>query len=516
LTVDLLSAEIGSTTTIVSAFDGVMPYGGAGAGDESRGETPPGALPPAGPGRRTGPRLLAQGSAPTSVVSGDVRIGLEAAVDDLRRKLGADELAWHRMSACSSAAGGLRMSVHGLVYDMTVKAAREAALGAGANLVQVTAGRLRSRDIEKTLSLKANIIMIAGGLDYGERDTALDNAELLRHALTTAGLAIPVIYAGNVENQDEIRQLFADGPSRLYICPNVYPRIDEINIEPARKVIQEVFEEHIVTAPGMEHIRDLVDGPIMPVPGAVMAAAAMLRENIGDLAVIDVGGATTDVHSVCDPSAEVERILIAPEPRAKRTVEGDLGVYVNRTSVLEAVGAEDLLRAAGPGGLGADPGDALRGSDAGTLAAAVANLPPIPSSEEERRLASALAYHAARIALSRHAGRMRELYSMAGKQKLAEGKDLTALKWIIGTGGALTRLPGGEDLLRSVLLSGGAGRLYPLPETAVLLDRDYLMAAAGLMSGEYPEAARSLLAASLGLELPESADGGADFPAEEN
>lgn len=31
-------------------------------------------------------------------------------------------------------------------------------------------------------------------------------------------------------------------------------------------VIQDVFEKHIVHAPGMEKIRDMVTGPILPTP----------------------------------------------------------------------------------------------------------------------------------------------------------------------------------------------------------------------------------------------------------
>jgi hypothetical protein len=44
------------------------------------------------------------------------------------------------MLAASSAAGGLSMTVHGLVYDMTVRAAREAALGQAPSIRFVTAG----------------------------------------------------------------------------------------------------------------------------------------------------------------------------------------------------------------------------------------------------------------------------------------------------------------------------------------------------------------------------------------
>ncbi|MPU17892.1 DNA mismatch repair protein MutL, partial [Acinetobacter baumannii] len=72
--------------------------------------------------------------------------------------------------------------------------------------------------------------------------------------------------------------------------------------------------------------KEMVDGAIMPTPGAVMEATKLLYEIIGDVIVVDVGGATTDVHSVTEGSVEILDILVTPEPKAKRTVEGDLGV----------------------------------------------------------------------------------------------------------------------------------------------------------------------------------------------
>ena len=321
--IDVLIAEIGSTTTLVNAFDDIDSLS---------------------------PVFLGQGSAQTSIEEGDVRIGLEGAIKNLKVNLSnprkheqtykkrfqqSEELTWDSFLATSSAAGGLRMTVHGLVYDMTVKAAREAALGAGANIHQVIAGKMRQSDIDMMIGIKPNIIMIAGGVNYGERDTALGNAEAIFNALNLASFRIPVIYAGNIENQDEIKKIFSNYNGKLVIVGNVYPRIDDLNIGPARKIIQQVFEDHIIHAPGMDHIRDMVDGPIVPTPGGVMLAAEILKENIGDLIVIDVGGATTDIHSVTNGSEEISRILISPEPYAKRTVEGDLGIYVNRKNVLQ-------------------------------------------------------------------------------------------------------------------------------------------------------------------------------------
>ena len=68
------------------------------------------------------------------------------ALGELESRLGADRLVYDEMRASSSAAGGLRMTVHGLVYDMTVKAAQEAALGAGAVLKAIPPQRMVPED----------------------------------------------------------------------------------------------------------------------------------------------------------------------------------------------------------------------------------------------------------------------------------------------------------------------------------------------------------------------------------
>ena len=335
LKIDVLVAEIGSTTTVVNAFHDI---------------------------NTNNPIFLGQGQAPTTVFEGgDVRNGLSGAIKDLANKLSVDDIEYNDMFATSSAAGGLKMTVHGLVYDMTVKAAKEAALGAGAVIRQITSGRIKRTDLNKIKEINPNIILIAGGVDYGERDTAIYNAEMI----ASMNLGIPVIYAGNVENQEEIRLIFEDTNYKLYITENVYPKIDLLNIEPTRRIIQSVFEEHITTAPGMKYIKEMVNENITPTPGAVMEASKLLYKNIGDLLTLDVGGATTDVHSVTDGSDYINKILVNPEPTAKRSVEGDLGVYVNMKNIVEVIGKENLQSE-----LSID------------IDAVIENYPPIPKSKE--------------------------------------------------------------------------------------------------------------------------------------
>jgi uncharacterized protein (TIGR01319 family) len=453
--IDVLVAEIGSTTTVVNAFDKV---------------------------NSPCPIFAGQGQAPTSVGEGDVNIGLHNAIDNLSFNLKTDSIEYGELIATSSAAGGLRMTVHGLVYDMTVRAAKEAALGAGANIKQVTSGKLRKSDLNKLMQINPNIILVAGGVDYGERETALYNAELIANL----NLDIPVIYAGNVENQEDVKDLFKNSRSELYIVENVYPKIDELNVEPTRKVIQDVFEKHIVHAPGMQRVREMVTGSIIPTPGAVMVASKLLYDDIGDLMTLDVGGATTDVHSVTEGNEEVSRILISPEPLAKRTVEGDLGVYVNMHNVVDMVGKEKLEEE-----LSLSPEE---------LQNLIDNHKPIPKTDLEKAFVEKLTLHAAVTAVKRHAGIFRYLYGSGGRTTVAEGKDLTRVKYIIGTGGALTRLPHRVDIMREIPLSNKGHELLPNKDVEILVDNDYIMASLGILSKEYPQAALRLLKNSLNIK----------------
>lgn len=450
--INVLVAEIGSTTTVVNAFQDI---------------------------NSPSPKFLGQGQAPTSVLEGDVNIGLRGAIEDLRINLGLSELEYDEMLATSSAAGGLKMTVHGLVYDMTVRAAKEAALGAGAIIHQITAGRLKRTDIKKITDLKPNIILIAGGVDYGERDTAIHNAELIAEL----NLGIPVIYAGNIENQEEIKEIFKDTDNRLYCVENVYPKIDLLNIEPTRSVIQDVFEEHIIHAPGMEKVREMIDGPIIPTPGAVMEASKLLKEAIGDLITFDVGGATTDLHSVTEGSEEINRILISPEPLAKRTVEGDLGVFVNMLNIVERIGKDKL--------------QAELQLDIDKL---IADHRPIPKTPEQIAFVERLTLEAVMTALDRHVGKLRDLYGPAGKKTVAEGKDLSNVKYIVGTGGALTRLPKGKAILGEITKRSRNSLLLPKEGAKVLIDKDYIMASLGVLAKRYPEAALRLMKSSMGIQ----------------
>ncbi len=452
--IDAVVAEIGSTTTVVSAFDRL----------------------------EDAPVFLGQGMAPTTAQDGDVLPGLAQAVSNLKEKLNAPGLSWRAMYAASSAAGGLAMSVHGLVYEMTARAAQMAALGAGAVVRSVTAGKMSQDELEDLRDLRPNMILLAGGTDYGDRETALHNAR----AIAALRLDIPVLYAGNIQAQEAVKRAFEREGQAITLTENVYPQLDQLNIEPARREIQKLFEVHIVKAPGMARIREMVDGPILPTPGAVMEALRLLQPVIGDCMALDIGGATTDVHSGAQGSEAISLIQTQPEPFFKRSVEGDLGLYLNARHMAKRMGMDNISHL-----LGLDAQQEL------------ASWQPIPQTENQIKLAVHLALEAGKLAIKRHAGSLRQVFLPEGRKTYATGKDLSEVTTLIATGGALTRLPGHGGILRQLRDMNSAGdMLYPAPgKMRVLVDEHYLMASLGVLSRRHPEAALELMRQSLKEEM---------------
>lgn len=216
-----------------------------------------------------------------------------------------------------------------------------------------------------------------------------------------------------------------------------------------------------------------------------MEASKLLNEELGDLITIDVGGATTDIHSVTEESEEISRILLNPEPFAKRTVEGDLGVYINMQNIVDMIGVDTLLKELN-----------IEQDELNNL---IKNHKPIPETELEISFVEVLTKHAALTALSRHAGNIKHLYGPGGKNTIAIGKDLTQVKYIVGTGGALTRLPKSVEILKTLPSLNKGNQLFPNSEVKILIDNDYIMASLGVMSKKYKETSLEILKGNLNI-----------------
>jgi uncharacterized protein (TIGR01319 family) len=434
-------------------------------------------------------RLLGSGQGPSTVES-DITIGLTTALRDLEQCLGKLPAFRHRL-ASSSAAGGLRMVTVGLVRELTAEAARQAALGAGAKLIDAFAYRLTHTDITRIVELAPDILLLAGGTDGGNTEVILANAG----ALARAALRCPIVVAGNRVAADEACALLAGGGKGVTVTENVMPEFGVLNVEPAREAIRQVFIDRIVHAKGIDRAQAMFDQVLMPTPAAVLAGARLLAEGsgsyagLGPLLVVDIGGATTDVHSVCSGAPTREAVVLQglPEPYMKRTVEGDLGMRHNAASIVAAAGVDAIA------------------ADAGLAPASVAaiverlqtNVGHLPECPEERVVERALACAAVRLAVRRHAGTTETVYTVTGPVTVQRGKDLRDLATVVGTGGPLAS---GADA-RAVLATALADPREPLSlrplAPKLYLDRQYLLYASGLLATVAPEAAVRLALAHI-------------------
>lgn len=427
-------------------------------------------------------RVLGSGQGPSTVAT-DVTVGMRAALDDLARRLGGLPPFRYRL-ASSSAAGGLRMVTIGLVRELTAEAARRAALGAGARLVGTFAYRLTRSDLAQIVALAPDIVLLAGGTDGGNSEVVVANAR----ALAGSALDCPIVYAGNRAAADDARDLLA--AKTLIVTGNVMPEFNVLDIEPARAAIRQVFMERIVHAKGIDRAQAEFDAVLMPTPAAVMEGARLVADGcpgsagLGELVVIDPGGATTDVHSIAvgDPASAgtVKRGL--PEPRAKRTVEGDLGMRHNAATIVEVAGIEAIAADAG-----------LPVADVSGLVAALhTDVERLPTTPAERALDRALARAALRIAMRRHCGTVETVHTVHGPATVQEGKDLSTIATVIGTGGVLAHSDDVRALLETVLADPAEPLSLRPREPRLLVDRNYLLYACGLLAQVEPQAALGL------------------------
>ncbi|MDA0304828.1 MAG: methylaspartate mutase accessory protein GlmL [Proteobacteria bacterium] len=428
--------------------------------------------------------IIGSGQGPSTVET-DVTEGLSTALADLEGHLGALPNFKHRL-ACSSAAGGLGMVTVGLVRELTAEAAKQAALGAGAKLTGAFSYGLTKGDIADIERLAPDIILLAGGTDGGNAEVILENAA----KLAAAGLTCPVVIAGNREAAEEVAALLEAAGSPVIVTENVMPEFGVLNVEPARAAIRQVFIDRIVHAKGIDKAAALFDAVLMPTPAAVLEGARLLSAGHGDIAglgplvVVDVGGATTDVHSVADGAPTKEGVIAhgLPEPHLKRTVEGDLGMRINAAAIAEAAGLEQLAAGAGLAVARAEE----------ILQMLSADIERLPDGEDEQRFDQTLAEAALKIAMTRHAGSLAIVQTVAGPVSVQTGKDLGQIKTLIGTGGVLAHGKNPAAALMATLADPLVPQSLKPQAPDIRLDKDYVLFAVGLLAEREPEAALTL------------------------
>lgn len=211
----------------------------------------------------------------------------------------------------------------------------------------------------------------------------------------------------------------------------------------------------------------ILNGEILSTPEAIMQAAQLIYEEVEDVIILDVGGASTNVYSVTS------------ELLTQRTVEEDLGVTINASTLVKHIGENKIKEHHG------QEWEKILNSR--------------PETPEEIALSAELTAAAVSIALQRHSERFRNYNGTKGKVSNVEGQDLMQIRWIVGTGVVLTQLPNGLDVMRESI-KGVDDTLFPQEHIATFLDKDCIMASLGVLAPTFRKGAWQLLRESFGVE----------------
>ncbi len=443
--------------------------------------------------------VLGRSQAPSTVLT-DVREGLLQGLRNLHERdslfnaipKDLSALDGNLVLASSSAAGGLRIVVVGNVPGLTVEAASQAALGAGAKIVGSSAFKLTEAKIKEVEGLKPDIILLTGGVDGGDSETILHNAR----SLAQTSLAVPIVVGGNRAAVDEVVGILKQAGKEIRVVDNVMPKSGTLAVESAREAIRELFMERITQAKGLDALRGIVP-VVLPTPMAVIQGVRLGADGTadengwGDMLVVDVGGATTDVHSIGYGHSVGENVIAQglAEPYAKRTVEGDLGIRFNAATIVARVGLDKLTE-----DLSRDfPSVAVDREQLGAYIEQIGQeTGTVPQAPWHLAADAVLARTAVDLAVDRHVGRRERIVAREGEAWVHSGKDMRDTHTLIGTGGVFVHNAHAAYIL--TLRPNHDERVQALRprDPKRFLDSSYQLYAVGLLSERRPDVAFKL------------------------
>jgi uncharacterized protein (TIGR01319 family) len=428
--------------------------------------------------------LLARVQVP-STVDNDISTGLREAFDKLTETVAITDEDIRRTVACSSAAGGLRMICIGLVPEYTTEAGRLAALGAGAKIVGTFSYEMTRDEAEEIERLKPDIVLLTGGTDGGNKKTIVSNARVL----SRLGSGVKnIIVAGNKSARNEIEEIFSLSLKNVTYTKNVMPEFGKLNLDPVNEKIRELFISRITDAKGISQVREMIGDVVMPTPSAVLEAAKIIADGahgepgLGELLLVDVGGATTDVYSIAKGVPTKEGVTTAglPEPYAKRTVEGDLGLFHNLDTLSCIAEQENALY---------DDNKAVFEQKVEKLREVLS----IPQGTDLTECQLMLSRLAVKTAVDRHVGTVELVVTHNGEFWVQRGKDMTQVKTVIGAGGPVAFSSDPHRVLSGAVFSGSASNILKPKTPKFYLDSKYILFAIGLLAQSDPAKALRII-----------------------
>lgn len=237
---------------------------------------------------------------------------------------------------CSSANGGIKVGVISRSIKFSGSIAKNLCSSAGANIVYGNS----FAHLQNKKNQHVDILIVAGGVDGYDLPKLKDE---LRKIDFSDYSFDSLIYCGNSKYFDIITEKF---PAALFV---ENPMDDSLKIrnEELLNKIRSAYLDNLIDKKGIKKIVSLSSVPVWPTPAVVNLAYSNILSNRSDycyafpLVVIDIGGATTDIHYGSELCFDVTQVK--PFRSTNRHVFTDVGVFTSKESTFNRLRYNDLL-----------------------------------------------------------------------------------------------------------------------------------------------------------------------------
>jgi len=223
---------------------------------------------------------------------------------------------------CSSANGGLSTLIIGLTNSFSLNYAKHIAYNSGINIIDTV---LYQNIEEYSPPFEIiDVVIIVGGIDSVKNifdKRLIDYLEGVNYR--------NIVYVGSKANEEFLK----DNIPSLKVLNNIITNKLQIYENELKEYLTNLYQADIVGREDIKHLYKLTANQIFSTPYIVNRALPYVREKLSAVdpfIVIDIGGATTDIHYSRDLVAE----NVVMESEYDRLVFKKLGVYKSRESLV--------------------------------------------------------------------------------------------------------------------------------------------------------------------------------------
>ncbi len=246
--------------------------------------------------------------------------------DDLTYKCGEiiKDYDKENIHICSSANGGLSTLIIGVTNSFSLKYATNIAFNSGINIIDT----VLFRDIEKTSipSDLIDVVIVVGGID------SVANIFDERLFKFLDGLNYSnIVYVGSEKDSAFLKENIEN----VVVLPNIINEKLHVEEENLKEYLTNLYQADIMGKEDIKHLYDITSNQIFSTPYIVNKTLPMIdsKFKVADpYILIDIGGATTDIHYSKDL---VEENMVT-ENEYDRLVFKKLGVYKSKESLIFA------------------------------------------------------------------------------------------------------------------------------------------------------------------------------------